>query len=102
MTTFISSRFVRVPVLFLGTLFLTAFPYYSHAEAFKGGFMTSGQEKTVFFVLLLIVIAIVVGIGKAMRASYKKSAREEGQVSTVSLIILIFLGVLLMTFLGSL
>lgn len=98
MTTFISSRFV----LFLGTLFLTALPYYSHAEAFKGGFMTSGQEKALFFIVLLILIALIVGIGKAMRFSYKNRIRDDGRVSTASLIILIFIGLLLMVFLGSL
>ena len=41
------------------SLLAMALPYFAQAEAFKGGFLTSGQEKAVFFIGLLIFFGTI-------------------------------------------
>lgn len=53
----------NLPIAFLNScfLFLLLLPTAAHAEAFKGGFLSAGQEKALFFLLFLVIIGAVVG-----------------------------------------
>jgi uncharacterized membrane protein YidH (DUF202 family) len=40
---------------------LTTFPYIAHAEAFKGGFLSSSTEKALFFITIGLFIILIIG-----------------------------------------
>ncbi|MGH1337435.1 MAG: hypothetical protein ACRBFS_15030 [Aureispira sp.] len=107
MISLLPNSFPRILGLFITTLFVVALPSFAHAEAFKGGLLPSGAEKAIFFILLLIPLAIIAGIIATVKAVYKKekgkkaAPDEPTQISTTSLVLLTFLGILLMALLGS-
>lgn len=56
---------------FLMSLWLLFIPSLVQAEAFKGGFLSSGEEKTLFFVALLIFIVLLISLLGTLRGIWE-------------------------------
>ncbi|MFK7799197.1 MAG: hypothetical protein AB8E82_17230 [Aureispira sp.] len=54
-------KFAKTNLLIGVLLSLITIPYSAHAEAFKGGLLSSSAEKALFFIFVLFVIAMLLG-----------------------------------------
>ncbi|MGH1337433.1 MAG: hypothetical protein ACRBFS_15020 [Aureispira sp.] len=102
-----TSSLLRPILLFGGTLFLILLcPEIAQAEAFKGGFISSGTEKALFFAFFLFVIflvgsaiAILIGIWQWLQTG--KKDRLKAYLPKVFLTLFIGLIILFVLFVGA-
>lgn len=55
----------------LSVFLLSIIPHVAHAEAFKGGLLPSGPEKSIFFVFLVIYLLIIALLAGLLKEVYK-------------------------------
>jgi len=91
------SKKINAPTLTRFTALLVLFPNWAYAEAFKGGFLSPSQEKTLFFGTLAIIfglILIVVRLWVRINKKIDADAPSFGSyMPRIILLLLIILGI---------